>query len=57
MLPVSQLSPAYPGTQLQEYELMPSTQVPPFWHGLGTHSSMSAGRISILSIFVMSMVL
>ena len=38
---VSQLSPAYPATQLHEYSLTASEQVPPFSHGLELHSFIS----------------
>ena len=41
-LPVSQLTPAYPALQVQVYELISTTQVPPFRHGLEVHASMPA---------------
>ena len=46
MLPISQLSPACPGMQLQVYELIPSVHVPPFWHGVDAHSSISVSQLS-----------
>ena len=43
-LPVSQLVPSYPFTQLQLNEFTPSVQVPPFLHGSGEQSFLSETR-------------
>ena len=47
-LPISQLPPVYPGTQVQVYELIPSLHVPPFWQGLESHSLISKEKIQTL---------
>ena len=39
--PVWHCAPVYPTAQVQLYPLTPSMQVPPFWHGAATQSSMS----------------
>ena len=46
MIPNSQLSPAYPGTQSQVNELIPSEQVPPFRHGFDEHSSIFVSQLA-----------
>ena len=43
---VEQVSPVNPGTQAQVKLLMPPAQVPPFWQGLGEHSSMFVEQVS-----------
>ena len=48
MLPVSQLSPVYPGMQSQVYEFSPSVHVPPFSQGLDIQSSMSIGKKNLV---------
>ena len=40
-LPVWHVIPVKPSSQLQVNESIPSVQVPPFWQGLGSHSSLS----------------
>ena len=40
-VPVSQVEPVYPSIQLQTNPFTWSSQVPPFTHGLLSHSSMS----------------
>ena len=46
LLPISQLSPVYPGAQLHSYEFISSSmQVPSFLHGLGLHSLISDMKI------------
>ena len=43
-IPISQLTPAYPRSQLQVYELTPSRQVAPFSQGAEAHSSISTEK-------------
>ena len=38
---VVQVAPVQPAAHVQVNELIPSVQVPPFWHGLGAQSSIS----------------
>jgi len=41
-IPIPHVSPIKPATHSQLHEFTPSTQVPPFSHGLDAHSSISA---------------
>ena len=54
VLPVSQLSPVYPGTQSQVYDFIPSVQVPPFSQGLDIQSSMSIGKKNLVDVKIIS---
>ena len=46
---VSQEYPVKPARHLQEYEFTALVQVPPFWHGLLSHSFISGGRDKFMS--------